>query len=71
MTVVDYKTLPKRYALSVEVKLTELPDQFCAMTCMGFDFRKSATITINHFSGIAKVIAQFDELTKQIEAERP
>ena len=26
--VIDYRTLPRQYALTVEIKLTELPNQF-------------------------------------------
>ena len=62
--------LPKRYSLSVEVKLIELirmPFQQQA----GFDFRKSSTVTVQSFQGLAKIIEQYDELTRQIESERP
>jgi hypothetical protein len=94
-------SLPKRYALSVEVKLIELPNQFdepqepisasddpmqVAAALMnramaqpvaipyqpaGFDFRKSATVTVQSFDGLANIIGQFSALTTQIEAERP
>lgn len=93
--------LPKRYALSVEVKLVELPNQFQepeerlsddpmkAMVGMlqkvgtpimsgmpyqqpaGFDFRKACSVTVQNFSSLAKIIEQYDELTRQIESERP
>lgn len=96
--------LPKRYALSVEVKLIEIPGQFnepepeislsddpmkMASQIMGkmgqvalahpvgyqqpsgFDWRKSATVSVSNFSGVAKILEQFDELTQQIDAEQP
>jgi hypothetical protein len=92
--------LPKRYSLTVEVRLQELANQFqeeeqpisddpmkAAMTMFskaipamgsspfqqpaGFDFRKGTTVTVQTFQGLAKIIEQYDELTKQIEAERP
>lgn len=95
---------PKRYALSVEVKLVELPNQFDEpeqdfsatddpmkmigqimgkmdkvaishplgfQQPAGFDFRRAATISVHHFAGLAKIISQYDELTQQIESERP
>jgi hypothetical protein len=105
---VDYSNLPKRYALSVEVKLIELPDQFKepekpfefstdnpmqqAAELMGhmgrvatavphypmypqqpsgFDFRKSAQVTVQSFGGLAHIVEQFEELTRKIEAEQP
>jgi len=101
---IDYRSLPRQYTLTVEVKLTELPNQFREpdepissddpgkmMAQMvgkltapmmqpaafypgqhaGFDFRKAATVTVSSFAALAKIIEQFDELTRQIEAERP
>ena len=104
---IDFSKLPKRYALTVEVKLMELPNQFTepeqptgfssddpmkqaaelmsrgvraltpaapmfpSYTPAGFDFRKGTTITVQSFAGLAKIIEQYDELTRQIEAERP
>lgn len=99
-------SLPKRYALSVEVKLVELPNQFAepeepfqfstddpmkqaaelmgratrVMTPVypaypqqpaGFDWRKSANVSVSNFGALAKIISQYDELTQQIESERP
>lgn len=102
--VIDYRTLPRQYALTVEIKLTELPNQFSEpeeptsddpgklLSQMvgkftklpsatgayafpgqqaGFDFRKAATVTVSNFAALAKIIEQYDELTRQIEAERP
>lgn len=92
--------LPKRYSLSIEVKLIELPDQFrepdepppddpvklltvmgqraLAMPAVpvfqqpqGFDWRKNATITVTNFLALAKVLEQYDELTRRIESETP
>ncbi len=97
--------IPKRYSLSVEVKLIELPNQFdppeeplmvsddpmkTAADLMGkmvsaasrpampwpeqpagMNFHKSATVTVNGFGGLADIVLKFDELTTQIEAERP
>ena len=93
--------LPKRYALSVEVKLIELPDQFKepeeptsndpmeVLASMGkrvlavpayphypqmpagLDFRKSANVTVQSFGALTDIVLKFDELTQQIEAERP
>ena len=104
---IDFSKLPKRYALTVEVKLMELPNQFPepeepitfssddpmkqaaelmskglrvmapavpmfpSYALAGFDFRKGITVTVQSFSGLAKIIEQYDELTRQIEAERP
>lgn len=100
--VIDYRNLPRQYVLTVEVKLTELPNQFREpeepisddpgkmlsqvvgkLTAIpmnsgafypeqaGFDFRKAATVTVSNFAALAKIIEQYDELTRQIEAERP
>jgi hypothetical protein len=106
---IDYRKLPKRYALQVQVKLMELPNQFeppeepfefstddpmkQAAELMnratrsigsnapaypmypqepaGFAFHKSASVTVQGFDGLAKIIGQFEQLTQQIEAEQP
>jgi hypothetical protein len=37
----------------------------------GFDFRKAFTVSVHGFRGVARIVEQFDELAKQIEAEQP
>ena len=38
----------------------------------GFDFRKSASVTVQSFAELAEIVGpQFEALTKQIESERP
>lgn len=83
--VLDYRNLPRQYVLTVEVKLTELPNQalgkltaipmnsaaFYSGQQAGFDFRKAATVTVSNFAALAYIIEKYDELTWQIEAERP
>ena len=96
--IIDYRNLPRQYVLTVEVKLTELPNQFREpeeptsddpgkmlsqvvgkLTAIpmnpgqqaGFDFRKAVTVTVSNFAALAYIIEQYDELTRQIEAERP
>jgi hypothetical protein len=92
----------KRYMMSLELKLVELPepeheseirpgdDPMQTVSRMltrvmpspgaiampyaqpsGFDFRKQVAVTVPSFSGLAKIIEQYDQLTQQIELERP
>jgi hypothetical protein len=36
----------------------------------GLDFRKSASITASSFATLAKIVEQFEQLTREIELER-
>jgi hypothetical protein len=73
-----------KYTLSVEVKLLELPEEpepFPATGAVargpiafmgqsaGFDFRKSTTVAVPNFQGLANILNKFDALVCEIELD--
>jgi hypothetical protein len=70
--VIDYRGMPEQYTLTVEVRLTtKMPMVSGKGQNADFDFHKSAIVTVSNFGALSKIIEQYNELTQQIESERP